>query len=187
MPDLDIEIHDFSTRLCPLSVSNQPLHTYLQEFIKNLTQFYLALSVSIMVRYPPAKLGARKRTIIDLIDDDDRGTPVQDSIPSVRREDKPRRRKPRMPPGAKADTSEAKKNEICDTKQSLQSEPKVFIKATESRVKEGILEEAKNDASSYALGLTTYVEQAEREPDFIGDAFYYNLTKATVRVSVLRL
>jgi hypothetical protein len=70
-----------------------------------------------------------------------------------------------------------------ETKQSLKSGAKVFIKATKSRLPEEFMAEMMNDPSAYAWNITTYVEQASREPNFIGNAFYYNLSKSVVSCS----
>jgi hypothetical protein len=70
-----------------------------------------------------------------------------------------------------------------ETKQTSKSGAKVFIKATKSRLPEEFMAEMKNDASAYAWNITTYVDQASREPDFIGNAFYYNLCKPAVSCS----
>jgi hypothetical protein len=66
--------------------------------------------------------------------------------------------------------------------ESLKNGPKVSIKATKSPMVEGIMVVMPKDPASSSLGVNTCEEQAAKEPDFIGDAFFYNLTKSAVRV-----
>ena len=67
--------------------------------------------------------------------------------------------------------------------ESLKNGPKVFIKATKLPMVEGIMVEIPKGPASSSLGVNTCEEQAAKEPDFIGDAFFYNLNKSAVRVS----
>jgi hypothetical protein len=66
-------------------------------------------------------------------------------------------------------------------KLSSRDKPKAFIKAKKSRWFRNDFAEMQRDPSLYSKGVITYEEQAKKEPDFIGDAFYYNLTEPSVR------
>lgn len=86
-------------------------------------------------------------------------------------------------------TDEVKKNEetLEETKPPVKKEPKPFIKATKSRWRPGELEEMRKDDSSYTNNLVSPEMQASKEPDFIGDAFYYNLSNPMVSITSARL
>lgn len=147
-----------------------------------------------MDKYPPINQSAVKKSYMYCTDDDeDNGVldgmfrrPANLSVvPPFEMTDKPRGRRRKLPTVAKMETDEVKKKEETkgETKPPLTGRPKVFIKATKSRWRKGDLEEMNRDSSSYTLNLVTPEKQAVNEPDFIGDAFYYNLTKSTVSVS----
>lgn len=108
------------------------------------------------------------------------GVLIKDSAPPImlyRLEDRSRSRKKKVPTVAKAT-----ENKNDEAEKSLKNGPKGYIKATKSRLLEGMKEGAINDPSSYSLGVITWEEQAAKEPDFIGGAFFYNLSQSVVRV-----
>lgn len=122
--------------------------------------------------------------------------PVPRDLP-FKWEERPRGGKCKQPAAAKMDSGEARMDidddkmdigeikEQGDSKDGVKSpskdKPKVFIKAKKSRWFANDFEEMQDDPTSYSKGLITYEEQANNEPDFIGSAFYYNLTKTAVR------
>jgi hypothetical protein len=147
----------------------------------------------MLERYKLVK-GTRKSPLIDRTLQDERRVPRE--LP-FKWEERPRGRKPEEAAAtetdidkAKIDSNEAKmgtgenmaKHEGKDNvKISSKDKPKLFIKAKKSHWFGSDFLEMQQDPSSYSKGLITYEEQAKKEPDFIGDAFYYNLTEPSVR------
>lgn len=133
------------------------------------------------------KSGAKKQSDADHKKDSDEG----ESIGAPFRllpfwmEKRPRGgRKKKAAAEAKAATNEANKtgNECDKAKEPLKTEQKVASKFKPGTLRWGetVLEAGLNDPTSYLLGTMTHATQAEKHPDFIGDAFYYNLTNRAV-------
>jgi hypothetical protein len=93
-------------------------------------------------------------------------------------------RKKKAAAEAKAATNEANKagNECDKAKEPLKMEQRVASKFKPGTLRwsETVLEAGLNDLTSYSLGVMTHATQAKKQPDFIGDAFYYNLTNRAV-------
>lgn len=83
------------------------------------------------------------------------------------------------------DIKDREKERQLGDKLSAKREPKEFIKSSKPREKKAFMDEMMSDSSSYLQEIITPEEQAKREVNFIGDAFYYNLTKSVVRNTTL--
>lgn len=107
---------------------------------------------------------------------------------SFKMEEKPRVEKAaKQLARARQQTDEVEKNEE-GKQQAIQPfppAPKSPSQTITSRWYPGEVEALNKDPSSYSLRLATPELQAGREADFIGDAFYCNLTHGAVSVSSL--
>jgi hypothetical protein len=140
-----------------------------------------------MDRSTPFKSGAKKQSDADHKKDSDEGESIGAPFPLLPfwMEKRPRGgRKKKAAAEAKAATNEANKagNECDKAKEPLKTEQKVASKFKPGTLRWGetVLEAGLNDPTSYLLGTMTHATQAEKHPDFIGDAFYYNLTNRAV-------
>jgi len=64
--------------------------------------------------------------------------------------------------------------------QSTTDKPKQPVKVKKPLLWPGSRKEYNNDDSSYSLKSVHYIDQAAQEPNFIGNAYYYNLKNGNV-------
>lgn len=140
-----------------------------------------------MDRSTPVKSRAMKQSDTGHKEDTRGGASIGAPFPALPfwMETRPRGRKKKTAADAKTDNNETNKAEkdCKKAKEPLMTEQEIGAKGTNCgtlRWGETVIKAGLNDPTSYSLGVMTYDTQAKMHPDFIGDAFYYNLTNPAV-------